>query len=366
MPFIHPKFPTTQTAIIATDAEGTLALAQDVPVVEFERDAVLVETAAVALNPVDTKMMHGFAVPGAILGFDFAGTVVAVGPDVELSLKPGDRICGSADGMSKKRPHGGAFAQYTDCPASLTLKLPAEMPFTDAAGLCTSLMAAGLALFHSLELPVTLDEPAEEPFFVLVNGGASSTGTMALQLLKRCNLRAITTCSPNNFDLVKSYGAEVAFDYNSSTCAQDIRAYTSNNLMYAVDCITHPSSMKLCYAAIGRAGGRYTAADPYPEAGCTRQAITPDWILATAATGRASGWPEPFCRDGDLATRQFADEFFAMAQRAFDEGAIRSHPVRLEKGGLPGVLQGVDIIRRGEVRGQKLVYPVQWTKNHAN
>lgn len=368
------RIPAKQPAIVAVDAEGTLAIRDDVPVIELERDAVIVETTALALNPVDTKMMHGFAVPGAILGFDFAGYIVAIGPDVTQPFKIGDRVCASGDSMSKKRPSGGSFARFTDCPASLVIKLPDGMPFTAAAGLRTSLMAAGMALFYSMRLPATLDTPAEKPFFVLVNGGASSSGTMAIQLLRRCNARPITTCSPHSFDLVASYGAERAFDYNSPTCARDIRAYTGNNLAYAVDCITTSATMRLCYDALGRAGGRYAALDPFPRddgVAKSRRVVKPDWILATDCTGRSSSWPAPYGdegegegeggRGGSLAeARRWGDEFVPMAQRAVEEGAVRTHPTRICKGGLEGILEGIDLIRRGEVKGEKLVYPVHW------
>lgn len=79
-------------------------------------------------------------------------------------------------------------------------------------------------------------------------------------------LNPITTCSPHNFDLVKSYGASAVFDYKSETCASDIKSHTRNSLKYALDCIAEPETLQLCYACLGRAGGRYTALEPYAEA----------------------------------------------------------------------------------------------------
>ncbi|KAL1880366.1 putative secondary metabolism biosynthetic enzyme [Paecilomyces lecythidis] len=353
-------FPSTQTAIISVDEAGSLKITDNVPVIDLEPDAVLIHTAALALNPVDTKMLHGFACPGAILGFDFAGTIVAVGSAVMRPLKPGDRVCGSADGMNRNRPSGGAFAEYTSCPASLVVRIPADMPFTDAAGLGTSLASAGLALFRSLQIPGSLERPADRPIYVLINGGSTGTGTMAIQLLRRCNLRPIVTCSPEHVELVTSYGAEKAFDYHSPTCAQDIRAYTRNALSFAVDCITQPSTMKLCYDAIGRAGGRYVALDPFPESENTRRVVKPDWILATSVTGQGCSWPTPYGRDGDPKIRAWAEGFFAEVQQLIEAGQIRSHPVRVSPGGLSGIFDGIEAIRRKEVRGFKLVYPIEW------
>ncbi|KAF4541987.1 alcohol dehydrogenase [Lasiodiplodia theobromae] len=349
--------PTTQKAIIVDDS-GNFVESSNVPVMQLEPDAVIIKVAAVALNPVDTKMLGDFATPGAILGFDCAGTVVAVGRDVGARLKPGDRVCGSADGMNRFRPLSGGFAEYVSLPGDLALKIPEGMSFEAAAPLGTALASAGMALFASLKLPATLTEPASAPFWVLVNGGSTSTGTMMIQLLKLCNLRVVTTCSPRNFALVKSYGADAVFDYNSPTCAQDIRKFTEDALEYAVDCVTLESSMKLCYAAIGRAGGSYTALDPFPETQRTRKAITPDWILATQVTGNACSWPAPYGRDGSPELRAWANTFFEQVQKALNERRIRGHPAKVSPDGFAGVLEGVGIIRRGEVSGQKLVYSV--------
>ncbi|GKZ36248.1 hypothetical protein AbraIFM66950_007245 [Aspergillus brasiliensis] len=355
------SLPKTQTAIIAADEEGTLRISHDVPVIDLEPDSVLVKTAALALNPVDSKMAKGFAVPNAILGFDFAGVVVAIGTGVTRpDLKIGDRVLGTADSMDRKRPSGGGFCQYASTVATQALRLPDDMSFTDAACIGTSLSSAGIALFRSMKLPGSLTAPnsAAKPPHVLVNGGSTSTGTMALQLLKLAGFRPIATCSPSHEELVLSYGAEKTFDYRSPDCAKDIKSYTKNALAYAIDCITVPSSMKLCYEAIGRAGGRYTALDPYPEAQATRKVVKPDWILGSTVKGRGSTWMAPYGRDADPDARIFADELYSGAQKHLLEGKLKNHPAKVMSGGFPGILEGLEMIRRKEVSGFKLVYEV--------
>ena len=56
--------------------------------------------------------------------------------------------------------------------------------------------------------------------------------------------------------MVESYGADKCFDYNEASCGDDIRSYTGNALDYALDCITTESSVKICYRALGRCGGK--------------------------------------------------------------------------------------------------------------
>lgn len=327
---------------------------------------MLVKTVALALNPVDTKMLAGFAVPGAILGYDFSGIVIAIGSEISKSYKNiqvGDRVLGTGNSMDPDRPAAGAFAQYVSLPAILTLRIPDNMSFADAACISTALVCAGLGLFWSMNIPGSLSSPCPATSekrrpYVLINGGSTPTGTMALQLLKLSNIPAIATCSPKHNELVLSYGAEKVFDYRSSTCAQEIRTYTNNSLAYALDCITVVATMNLCYEAIGRAGGRYTALDPFPEAQHTRRVIKPDWILGSAAKGKGSKWPAPYERDPEPKVSAFAEDLFNQAQKHVDSGEIRNHPARVRPGGLTGLLDGIESIRRNEVSGFKLVYLV--------
>lgn len=171
-----------------------------------------------------------------------------------------------------------------------------------------------------------------------------------------CGLIPITTCSPKNFDLVKAYGAEAAFDYRSTNCAENIRKFTGNELEYALDCITQESSMKICYAAIGRAGGYYTALDPFPEHLQTRKIVKPDWILATRIGGLPCTWPAPFASKAEPKLLQWSAPLYEDIQSILDDGKIRSHPVLKSTGGFEALLQGVSKLRRKEVSGQKLVY----------
>jgi len=93
-----PSVPTTQTAIIASEA-GDFELSTSVAVPEVGPKEILIRTRAVALNPVDAKMIGDFVTPGCIYGFDCSGEVVAIGKDVRRTdLKIGDRVCGSGSG----------------------------------------------------------------------------------------------------------------------------------------------------------------------------------------------------------------------------------------------------------------------------
>ena len=197
MPFVCPSLslPQRRTAVVA-QGPGKLAVRHDVPMPVLAPDMVIVKTAAVAINPADAKMLDYSAAAGAIHGYDFAGTVVALGANATASgsFKVGDKVAGLVHGMNKLKPDTGAFAEYVGAYEDLLLKLPDHMSFEEGASLGTGVATATLGLFHELGVLTSLDElrnstgtvdgASQGSKFVLVAGGSTATGTRALQLLK--------------------------------------------------------------------------------------------------------------------------------------------------------------------------------------
>ena len=186
MPSAISSLPTKQTAIVAEGA-GKLSVRRDAPVPALGTDEAMVKTTAVAINPVDAKMLDYSPVPGAIHGYDFAGTIVALGEQAPDHLKVGDRVAGFVHGMNPLLPDVGAFAEYVAASVDLLLKIPEEMESQKAATIGLGLFTAGLGLFRDLQVPASLDPPGpfdpSRPDFVLVAGGSTATGTRAIQLL---------------------------------------------------------------------------------------------------------------------------------------------------------------------------------------
>ncbi|ORY13584.1 putative alcohol dehydrogenase [Clohesyomyces aquaticus] len=352
------NLPQTQRAIVANE-QLDFCIRDDVPLPPIADDCVIIKTECVGLNPVDTKMIGPFVGVGAVYGIDCSGTVVAMGSSIAASgrIHLGDRVCGACDGMEALRPQSGAFAEYTSVDGIMALKMPDNMSFEVGAGMPLRIATSVMAIFHSLKLPYEyLVKPATEPFDVLVYGGATSTGTLAIQVLKRMGARVITTCSPRNYGLVREYGADEVFDYHSPTCGQDIRALTRNALEYALDCITEESTMKICYQAIGRCGGKYVGLEPYPLESATRRTVSPDWVLATHLRGLPISWPEPFGTPGKPECADFKRAIWPYMNPIFEKGELKSHPIRVEPDGFEGLLDGVQLLRKGAVRGEKLIY----------
>ncbi|KAL9571858.1 hypothetical protein ACKAV7_004004 [Fusarium commune] len=288
-------------------------------------------------------MIGPYVTPGAVAGFDFAGVVEKVGPEAtKCDIHVGDRVCTAAMGMNPLDPHVGAFAEYTASVEWILLKIPPHLSFEEGASLGISFMTTGLALFKSLDLPGNPLEPTTEPIPVLVYGGSSATGTAAVQLVKLAGFEPIATCSPRNFELVKSYGASAVFDYQDPNCTADIRKHTKNKIKPLVALAVN------------------TALEPYSEAVArTRKVVKPDWIMGPQMLGKEIRWPEPHWRPANAEMGEFGVYWTAVLRKLLDNGLIRPHPIVVKQGGLPEVLGGIEDIREKRISGKKLVFQME-------
>jgi len=191
----------------------------------------VVRTRAVAVNPVDwlIPLIGRFAYPWlkspAVLGFDLAGEVVEVGPDV-TRFQVGDRVLALAVGTEKDRntPAEGAFQQYVVVLDRLTCPLPGHLSYEQGAVLPLGLSTAACGLFQNDQL--ALQHPSATPVptgqTLLIWGGATSVGSNAIQLAVAAGYEVVTTASPRNFGHVRSLGASQVFDYHSETVVPDL------------------------------------------------------------------------------------------------------------------------------------------------
>ncbi|CCF43410.1 TOXD [Colletotrichum higginsianum] len=356
---METEIPLSHTAIVQHEA-GTTKITPGLPLPVLAQGQVLVRTAAVALNPCDFKMPRRFSSPGTYAGCDFAGTVVSLTEEVAENglLKVGDRVFAAVIGNNPHDKDSGAYGEYLKATAVFTWKIPDWMSFEEAAGLSgTCIATACMSLFRSLKLPGTFEEPAATPADVLIWGGATSVGTTMIQMVKLLGHRAITTCSPKNFELVKSYGADAVFDYHSPTCAADIKALTRNNLKYIVDPFSDLRTMALADEAMGRVGGRYVALESYQEvaSGGKAKLIERELIMGQMITGKAIPLTDGYGKPEDPELGVWGVECYKSIQRLVDERKLRPHPLRILDGGFEAVLEGLEMLKRKEMSGEKIV-----------
>lgn len=364
----NENLPTTQT-VIKQGPGGVLTVSKNAPLPLVDAGTVLIRPAAVGLNPTDYKMPSSFPTPGATAGCDFAGTVVAVGQGVTDWLA-GDRVLGAVHGSNPLGKTTGAFAEYVRADAEMVTRMPDNMSWEQAAALgAVGHGTVALALWMCLGLEGTSAAPLapgsdsgieadeeEESNYVLVYGGSTATGTMAIQLLQLSGYKPVAVCSPRNFALARSFGAVAVFDYMSPMCGADIRAYTENSLWHVLDCISDEQSAQVCYAAMGRAGGRYVCLELQPpEALSSRKAVTSEFLMGYDMFGKQIALPGDYGREANEERHQAGRKWCVELGRLLAEGKIKSHPIKVLEGGWQSIIDGLELLRKGEVSGTKLV-----------
>lgn len=357
-----PTIPTSQRAI-AQDAQGKPFIADGIPIPDIHQGTILVKTIATALNPSDFKMGSAFPTPGAIVGMDFAGTVVCIPKGTETDLAVGDTVCAAVHGSNPAEPGNGAFAEYVRVRADMVFRVPDSLDPVMASTLPTALATCIMTLWSAGSLaldsdPVKTRSSSSPPTPVLVYGGSTATGTIAIQLLKLSGYDPIATCSPHNFDLVRSRGASAVFDYTLPDVAAAIKSHTGGRLKYVLDCISNQQSVSICYQAIQRVGGRYVSLELIPPETLQaqrRRTIKSFFIMAMEIYGEEVKLSRGYERPARPENRSLVTQFFPIFQRMLEEGNIVPHPTEVMQGGLDSVLTGLDLLKSGSLSGKKLV-----------
>ena len=181
---------------------------------------------------------------------------------------------------------------------------------------------------------------------------------LILILPNRAGYTVLTTCSPRNFDYVKSLGASGVFDYNDKDAASKIRQLTDNKLKLAWDTISEKGSAQFCADALStESGGKYGS---ILQAKCPREDVESTTTLMYTIFGESFkfGPQEIPAVSEDF---EYAKKFLAMTEGLLKEGKIQAHKQTVGKDGLEGVLKGMEDMKNGKVSGEKLVYRISET-----
>lgn len=125
-----------------------------------------------------------------------------------------------------------------------------------------------------------------------------------------------------------------------------------------MDIIADTHSIRVSYAAIGRAGGPYVGFELVPEelTSSLRKVVTPSWVLGIRMFGSKVDLDRGYGAEADPELRAWGCTLFQRMERLLHEGSIRPHRVKVGEGGLHGVLEGIETMREKGVSGFKLVY----------
>ena len=175
---------------------------------------VLVRVAAAGVNRPDVLQRLGRYPPpeGAspIPGLEIAGEIVALGEGVSGEAL-GRRVCALVA--------GGGYAEYCLAVASHCLPVPDALPLVEAAALPETLFTVWHNVF---ERGFVRDGET-----LLVHGGTSGIGTMAIKLGKLFGLTVIVTCgSDGKCDAARGLGADHAINYRTDDFVDAVKALT--------------------------------------------------------------------------------------------------------------------------------------------
>jgi NADPH:quinone reductase-like Zn-dependent oxidoreductase len=183
-------------------------------------DQMLVKVRAASVNPLDWHYMEGtpyfarvvefglLAPKVTRLGVDYAGTVEAVGKNINL-FKPGDEVFGGKT---------GAFAEYVCVRQDRAVALkPANITFEQAAAAPIAALTALQALRDKGKV-----QPGQK---VLINGASGGVGTFAVQIAKSYGADVTGVCSTKNLEMVRSIGASQVIDYTKEDFTTGAQRY---------------------------------------------------------------------------------------------------------------------------------------------
>jgi NADPH:quinone reductase len=176
---------------------------------------ILIKVAAAGINYADLAQRQGAYLTRTstptTLGFEFAGTVVALGPGV-TSPAEGTRVVAFGE---------GGYAEYALAQAATTIPIPDALDFIHAA----AFPVQGITAYQLLREVANMQ--ASES--VLVHAAAGGVGTLAIQLAKLMGAGTVigTASNASKLELVRRLGADVAINYTEENWAEQVKQATA-------------------------------------------------------------------------------------------------------------------------------------------
>jgi NADPH2:quinone reductase len=208
--------PPKMKAALAPQPDGAEEIRLvDRPVPRPGRGEVLIAVAAAGVNRPDILQRRGLypPPPGApdILGLEVSGTVVETGEGAEDMI--GRRVCALVA--------GGGYAQFCVAPRGTCLSFTDSLSMVEAAAMPETLFTVWVNLFER--------GFAADGDTVLVHGGTSGIGTMAIALGQLFGLKVIVTCGTDEkCARAEELGAALAINYRTRDFVEETRKFTGN------------------------------------------------------------------------------------------------------------------------------------------
>jgi NADPH:quinone reductase-like Zn-dependent oxidoreductase len=200
---------------------------QQVPDPQPKAGEALIRVKAIGINFADLLQRMGLY-PGSpkppfIPGLEIAGVVEKIVEgsrrDETNALKPGDAVVAM--------PHFKAYAEWVAVPTNTVYRIPAGMPFEDAAALPVNYLTA----YHSMFTMGNL-QPGDR---ILIHGAAGGVGIAAVQLARARGLVIFGTAGPAKQDYLRKIGVDHPIDYEKSDFVKVVRQYAPDGIEMVMD-----------------------------------------------------------------------------------------------------------------------------------
>lgn len=185
-------------------------------------DELLIAVEAAGINRADLLQRKGLYPPppdaSPIMGLEVAGTVMQCGEAVQR-FSVGDRVCALT--------HGGGYASHAVAPQGQTFPIPGDFSASEAAALPEALLTVWHNVFQRCHL-----QAGEK---LLVHGGASGIGTMAVGLCNALGAEVYTTAgTAEKCSRLEALGARKAFNYREEDFVQGLEDLGLKNAMNVI------------------------------------------------------------------------------------------------------------------------------------
>ena len=238
--------PITFRAIGNEDLAASLTFVHRT-VTSLADDEALIRVAYASLNAMDPKLQRSNAIQlpmPVVLGFDYSGTIVAMGSDDE-KVKVGSEVFGYTS-------TGGCMAEYLVVKKGDTVVREGNIPLAEA---CT-LGIAFLSAYDPVEVTGQLSQHKGKTIYI--PGGAGGVGHFAVQLCKLDGLTVISSGGKSDsFDLLHRMGVDHVIDHSKQDVVKEVLSLTNGEgVDFVFDSTYQLSSYKLS-AQVVKSGGRW-------------------------------------------------------------------------------------------------------------
>ncbi|GLA79221.1 hypothetical protein AtubIFM56815_000007 [Aspergillus tubingensis] len=312
------------------------------------RGELLVRVEAACFNPIDAKIQRLDLFQSQyplILGFTFAGTVVSTGPGIN-SVQPGDRVVVARWGQQAgEDPRFGALQMYALALEQNTLRLDPETTFADSAGLIANLatVISALTIYMGLPKPPVAGTKPPTGKKILVYGGSSAVGSLAVQYATDAGYGVVTTSSAANRSMVEKRNPTHIIDH-SRPDEDVIREIRENGPYEGIfETIGSTTTTQRMVALLRETGGRFFSTSPSPGDEAIPAGIEKLWagysetLVSQAAHRKLRTW--------------YMDAYLPAALK---KGSIWPNPALWLEGGLNSAQKALDLLYEGHISGRKV------------